>query len=161
VTTETLLPKISFDQPDTTTLCAPFYDTARLFITIKDLRPLDKIQGESWLNSLDLNCQGMSKKEALSILRDKLSHHRDLYLPDEASALALGAHDLYLAQAQLIELLIEVEPYIGEMSDERFVIGNNNRPKMTSQEADAMLKMHSCVEQLIRCAKNYKMDQSE
>ena len=73
----------------------------------------------------------------------------------------LEAHDLHAAQGQLIELLSEVDPYIGVVSEERFVIGNENRPKMTSQEAESMLRMHACIEQLIRCTKKYKEDQSE
>ena len=158
--TEILLPHLRPSPQDIKSICAPFYDTARLFIAIKDLRPLDTIPEGSVLQSLDLNCQGLSKKEAMRTLRQKLSQHAEAYLSDEVSAITLGAIELYQAQNRLIELLIEVDPYIGQISQERFVIGNANRPKMTSKEAEAMLNMHSCVEHLIRCVKNYKNNQS-
>ena len=161
MTTETLIPRLRPSVEEVTAICAPFYDTARLFIAIKDLRPLDHIPDQSRLEALDLNCQGLSKKQALNAVHAKLVQHQELYFSNEADVMRLEAHDLHAAQGQLIELLSEVDPYIGVVSEERFVIGNENRPKMTSQEAESMLRMHACIEQLIRCTKKYKEDQSE
>lgn len=154
--TEAMIPALQPTPAMVKEVCAPIYDAARLFIVIKDLRPLDRLKGECLLKSLDLDCQGMSKKEALSIILDKMQKHQRAYLANEVSASSIGAVEVYTNLIEFISLLEQGLDIIGSLDDERFVVGNQNRPKMTADEATLMINLHSAVEQMIHAVRVFK-----
>ncbi len=137
-------------------ICAPIYDVARLFLVIKDLRPLDRIKGECLLKSLKLDCQGMSKKEAFSEAILALKKHQELYLSNELSARSLGADEVFQTLMSFIESIEQEQDVIGNLDEERFVVGNQNRPKMTPDEASLMIKLQTIVEQMIQAVRAFK-----
>ncbi|MAD61660.1 MAG: hypothetical protein CMH49_09170 [Myxococcales bacterium] len=137
-------------------ICAPIYDTARLFIVIKDLRPLDRIKGECLLKSMKLDCQGMSKQEAFASLIEGLKKHQQFYLGNEVSARSLGAEAIYDQLNGFIKCTEQRQHVIGKRAEERFVVGNQNRPKMTSEEASLMINLQTAVEQMIQAVRAFK-----
>ena len=154
--TEAMIPALQPSPAMIKELCAPIYDAARLFIVIKDLRPLDRLKGECLLKSLELDCQGMSKKEALSITLDKMQKHQREYLANEVSASSIGAVAVFKNLIEFISLLEQGLDIVGSLDDERFVVGNQNRPKMTADEATLMINLHSAVEQMIHAVRLFK-----
>ena len=137
-------------------ICAPIYDTARLFIVIKDLRPLDRIKGECVLKSMKLDCQGMSKQEAFASLIGGLKKHQQFYLGNEVSARSLGAEAIYDKLNEFIQSTELQQHVIGKRAEERFVVGNQNRPKMTPEEASLMINLQTAVEQMIQAVRAFK-----
>lgn len=137
-------------------ICAPLYDTARLFIVIKELRPLDRLNGECKLSSLHIDCQGMNKHEALTALRDGLISHQREFFPDETSARSIGALSVYEALHDFLNTLDDGLPHVGHLDESRFVVGNQNRPKMSAEESTLMINLHSCIEQMISAVRNFK-----
>lgn len=137
-------------------ICAPIYDAARLFIVIKDLRPLDRIKGDCVLKSMGLDCQGMSKEEAFTALILGLKKHQQNYLSNEVSARSLGAGNIYEQLQQFIKSIEQQQHVIGNLAEERFVIGNQNRPKMTPEEASLMIYLQTVVEQMIKAVRAFK-----
>lgn len=137
-------------------IIAPIYDSARLFISVKEMRPLDRIKGECFLSSLNLDCQGMNKREALSGLSKQLGNHVKSYFPDEISARSIGAIDVYFSIKDFLAALDDGLENIGKVEEERFVVGNHNRPKLSAEESSLMIYLHSCIEQMISAVRAFK-----
>lgn len=141
---------------DVEKICAPSYDAARLFLILRELRPLERLEGQCKLNSLKLNCADMTKREAIQALHDALQNHINAYLPDEVSAASIGAKPLFQALHRLQDRLMMSLEHVGQVAEERFVVGNENRPKVTPEEALAMQNLQSAFEALVQATKRFK-----
>ena len=156
IDTDAAIESLRPSQSDIQHICAPAYDAARLFLVAQDLRPLDLVPSPTFLSSVKLECGGLDKRSAFSALSKALMLHLNDYLPDTLSARAIGAQDLRKAMTTLIEALNQHEDVIGMISEERFVIGNDNRPKITPEEASVMRELQVHIQQLVRETKRYK-----
>ena len=105
---------------------------------------------------MSIDCQGMNKQEAFGHVLKGLQVHKQAYLVNETSANSLGALQLYSSLSDFMKQLEIGLPIIGKLDEIRFVVGNQNKPKISPEEAALMLSLHSAVEQMVYAVRQFK-----
>ncbi|MCA9540257.1 MAG: hypothetical protein KC620_15270 [Myxococcales bacterium] len=130
-----------------------FYDVARVFLVTRDLRPGEHLEAEARLPSTGDEFTGLEKRPIYLKLRERMVAHMvgDVVAANaDLSADERPGFALFLHRASaLVGVLDNAENIIGTKPPERFVIGNQGRPKMHPLEEDLMLRFDAALKALI------------
>jgi hypothetical protein len=134
-----------------------FYDCARVFVVTRDLRPGEVLETDCSLASTGDAFRSRSKREIYATLAERMKTHLEGKLAEIGTSLPANERPGYHLLLSRIEVLLEAmrkaDPVIGQKPPERFIIGNQGRPKMTPAEEEAMLKIDAALTGVISARK--------
>ena len=131
-----------------------FYDFARVFVVTRDLRPGELLESSCKVPSLEnRDLMGTAKRAVFAQIQAMVDKHvADVVDPirSELTADELPGYENLRGRCyELMEALRVAEPYIGVKPPERVVIGNQGRPKMSSEEQGSMLRIDHAIKGVI------------
>jgi hypothetical protein len=128
-----------------------YYALARVFVVTRDLRPGEVFEAEARLEGTDF--LGQAKSAIFGTLSLRMRDHidntvkpaRDKMKPNE-----IPGYELMLERSEeLAGCFEESLKDIGKKPPERFVVGNQNRPKLSPEEESSMLALDAAFKGLI------------
>ena len=125
----------------------PYYDAARLFLVAREMRPLDYVQGRCDVPSFNMEFEGQDKKKVFQAMSQCLSEHlmaiKNKVKTLKSSTIVTTLTPLLTAAEALQRSIDDSIDVIGRIGPERIVVGNQNRPKMTAEEVNAMAHIYT------------------